>query len=121
MRQVGPRLYRCYICEQLNEERAPGVILPLRLKVYPRVEQVRKAALEETYERMVVSEERVIPVDPDFVEFLEITGTYGGPKNEEELRSLNSEEQQFYLEAYKEYLKEERKRKKVERLKRGGA
>lgn len=101
----------------MNEERG-GQVFPRKMEIYPRIEQVRKAALEEIYEAATTpAEKEEVPVDAEFVEYLKIAGDYGGPKSVEELRKLSPEDQQFYSGAYREYLKEERKRKRLENLK----
>jgi len=48
--EVETGLYKCQMCGQLNEERRSGQVLPRRMEVYPRIEQVREAAKEGVYE-----------------------------------------------------------------------
>jgi len=50
LREVREGLYRCYICGQLNEDRGLGQVVPRKMEVYPRIEQVREAAKEGVYE-----------------------------------------------------------------------
>ena len=68
LRQIGPGLYRCYICRQLNEVRE-GVMLPRAMEVYPRIEQVREAAVEGVYE-MVAAAPSESGLHPDMVKFV---------------------------------------------------
>ncbi len=68
LRQVGENLYRCYLCRQLNEERK-GTILPPVMKVYPRIEQVREAAIEGRYE-MVAAAPSEKGLEPDMATFV---------------------------------------------------
>ena len=49
LRTVREGLYRCLFCGQLNEERG-GLVLPRKMEVFPRIEQVREAAKEGVYE-----------------------------------------------------------------------
>lgn len=49
LRVVREGLYRCRSCGQLNEERNDQ-ILPRRMEVFPRLQQVREAAREGVYE-----------------------------------------------------------------------
>ncbi len=68
LRVIGPDLYRCYICRQLNEVRE-GVLLPPVMKVYPRIEQVREAAIEGRYE-MVAAAPSEKGLEPDMAAFV---------------------------------------------------
>jgi hypothetical protein len=49
LRTVREGLYRCLYCGQLNEER-DGQVLPRRMEVFPRIEQVREAVREGVHE-----------------------------------------------------------------------
>ena len=63
LRTVREGLYRCLFCGQLNEERG-GLVLPRRMEVFPRIEQVREAAKEGVYEMVSsVPSESGIPRD----------------------------------------------------------
>ena len=67
--EVELGLYRCQICGQLNEERIPGRVLPRRMEVYPRIEQVREAATEGLYE-MTKSAPSEGGLHPEMVTFM---------------------------------------------------
>lgn len=63
LRVIREGLYRCLYCGQLNEERE-GQVLPRRMEVYPRIQQVREAAKEGVYEGVSsVPSESGIPRD----------------------------------------------------------
>ena len=68
LRMIRPNLYKCYICGQLNDVRS-GVLLPRVMKVYPRIEQVREAAVEGRYE-MVAAVPSESGLAPDMVTFV---------------------------------------------------
>lgn len=68
LRLIGPGLYRCRVCRQLNEERG-GQLLPRRMEVYPRIEQVREAAVEGQYE-MVAAVPSESGLHPDMIKFV---------------------------------------------------
>ena len=68
LRQIGENLYRCYICGQLNEEREETILPPV-MKVYPRIEQVREAAIEGRYE-MIAAAPSEKGLEPDMVTFV---------------------------------------------------
>jgi uncharacterized protein YdeI (YjbR/CyaY-like superfamily) len=116
LRMIRPGLWKCYECGQYIEERGK-VLVAKRMEVYPKIDQVRKSALEGLYEISKKEGEVEIPFDPQFLEFLQVASAYGAPKSMEEFQKLNKEDQLFYLGAFQEYLKEEEKRKRVERLK----
>lgn len=56
------------MCKQLNEDRG-GATLPHVMKVYPRIEQVREAAIEGRYE-MVASVPSESGLEPDMATFV---------------------------------------------------
>lgn len=68
LRDIGPGLYRCRICRQLNEVRG-GVLLPRVMEVYPHVDYVREAAIEGVYE-MTAAVPSESGLDPDMVVFI---------------------------------------------------
>lgn len=47
---VGKGIYRCYICDMLNQERVPGVLVSKKLVVFPRKDAVSGAAVEGALE-----------------------------------------------------------------------
>ena len=90
-----------------------GVLVPYSLKSYPYGEMVKRS-LEIVglgIPRVEEGGEIEVPVDPMFMDFLKSATQYGAPESIEAFQGLSAKDKQYYLKAYRIYLRDMNKQR----------